>query len=149
GEHKKVQLCAENLGSETIHNAQLELVHDNSISQFSAELNFDSYVDNKAIWTISEIAPESKQCFYVSFNAVSDESFELKANVSLDPSEVDANEENNRSVIQYKKGDTKSNAKHCNNGTAILEDEDYLHYKIGFKNEGESKAFDVKIVDEF
>ena len=146
GNIKKALVCVSNSGSADINGAVLELDHDNSISNFSSERAYDSYISNKASWTVN-ISAESELCFYVSFETLTEGEFEISTNVKLSHDDVDANTENNASQLKYKTGTTLINQKHCNNGDVIERNEEYLNYKIGFKNEGSQQAVDVKIID--
>ncbi len=146
GQQKRVLVCARNLGSADLEDAVLELNHDQSITNFSSERPYDSYQSGKASWTL-DLQAESKLCFYVDFETDIDQEFEISTALITASGQTDVDQSNNNSRIKYKTGSTLVNEKHCNNGEFISEDEEFMNYKIGFKNLGTSTALEVKIVD--
>lgn len=143
-QRKKAMICVSNLGSEKITAASVELTHQADIVNFSSEIAYTSYQNGVANW-LFDLEPESELCFYVEFDITSEIDVELLLEVDLSGEDADVN--NNRSVLHYKKGEGNSNSKFCNNGALLEEEEEYLNYKISFKNEGYKVANSVTIVD--
>jgi hypothetical protein len=147
GDKKKTMVCYQNIGSQPLNDAVLTLTHSGSVSNFSSEVPFESYTNNKATWKV-DIDANDKKCFYVSFTTNAAENVSLNANITLRSGLTDNNGSNNSYEFKYKQGSTLVNQKYCDNGSNISKNESLLKYKIGIKNLGNVPAIDVKVVDE-
>lgn len=147
GDKKKTLICYQNIGSQPLNDATLTLSHSLSISNFSAEIPYESYTNNKATWKV-DIDANTKKCFYVSYNTSSSENVSLSANINLRNGLTDSDGSNNSYEFKYKQGSTLVNQKFCDNGNNISKNEELLRYKIGIKNLGNVPAKDIKVVDE-
>lgn len=143
---KTVQVCTGNLGGEQIDNATLTLTLGKGISNFTSELPYTSFVNNKGTWDISVLGNEEK-CFNISYTITTVEEASIDANLELQDGQSDEDGTNNFQSLKYKKGSTLVNEKYCANGDIIDKSAETLQYKIGFQNIGDKPALEVKIVD--
>ncbi|PCJ63129.1 MAG: hypothetical protein COA58_16600 [Bacteroidetes bacterium] len=145
-ENKTAQLCLENKGTEPIFNAKVTLQLGDGISNFKSSVPFDTYVGNMVTW-ILDAAKNTSNCFSITYTITSEENISLTANVKLSNGSEDNYIANNNSRLQYKKGETLENTKHCANGSIIDPSTEMMTYKIGYKNTSSRTAIAVKIVD--
>ena len=93
-------VCYQNVGSQPLNDAVLTLTHSGSVSNFSSEVPFESYTNNKATWKV-DIDANDKKCFYVSFTTNAAENVSLKANITLRSGLTDNNGTNKKKKLQY------------------------------------------------
>ena len=149
GETKKILVCASNVGSEPVQDAELVISHDDKVINLtSSEIPYISYEDQKATWLLN-IEADEQVCFYIEVTTISNSDISIAANIELQNPEEDKNTFNNSTEIRYKKGTTLVNEKYSSNGYYISEDEDQIHYKVGFKNVTNETVKTVRIVDQF
>jgi uncharacterized repeat protein (TIGR01451 family) len=146
-ELKKAQVCIENTGGQPINDAIVKIEFKGNISDFTSEVDYESFANNEVIWKV-DVSGNASTCFAISYIIKTAEDVELAGNVSLKAGVKDSDLRNNNSSIQYKKGDTEGNSKYCFSGETINLGTESIKYKVSFKNNGNTTAHSLKVVDE-
>ncbi len=146
-EMKKAQVCVENSGGQPINDAIVKIQFKGDIADFTSEVAYESFADSEVTWKV-DVSGNASTCFSISYVIKSSEDLELTGNVSLKAGVKDGDLRNNNTSIRYKKGDTEGNSKYCFHGETINLGTDNIQYKVSFKNNGNTTAHSLKVVDE-
>jgi len=146
-EMKKAQVCIENTGGQPINDAIVKVLFKGDISDFTSEVAYESFTNNEVIWKV-DVSGNASTCFAISYIIKNAEDLELAGSISLKAGVKDSDLRNNNSSIKYKKGDTEGNSKYCFNGKTINLGTESIKYKVSFKNNGNTTAHSLKVVDE-